>query len=477
MLYSILLIPLPDNKVKAGADNIPFVWNQNDFWNELETAFNLYREIGCDSLKKTIDSNLFAFSVTVDSMSSKDFAADDFYFDRLEYSMFVLSPLIAACTERAMDFIEVNMRIRNFVKRQSINWNMSDKLVRDRLYRLLYGSRAAVEEVILQLPETNRPAWIRGIYEPSDTRSARLDGILIQSGDILVSRGGAPTSALISRGNDYPGNFSHVAFAYVDTNYELKFIESHIETGVIVANPTEYLNDTKLRILLLRPRYELLKHAFKNTNIPDEAASIAYNEALSRHIPYDFKLNFHDHTEMFCSEVVYYAYNKLGLNLWMGMTTISSPGIVDWLGDFGVEHFESHEPADLEYDPQLVVVSEWRDPSLLLKDHVDNAAMDVMLEDADKGEKLGYNIFMLPFARVIKAYSWILNQFGEVGPIPEGMDAVSGLKNEHFSEMHKKIVSELLQSAKEFRDVNGYTPPYWELINMARKIKDNFNQF
>lgn len=474
-MYFILMIPLPDSKPTVGADKTPFIWNQNEFWTELENSFKRYREIGCDSLVTTIDSNLKNLSMMVDSMNTKDFDVDDPYFDRVEFSTFFLSPLIAACTGKAMDFIEVNMRLRNLVKNQSVNWNLSDRNVRDKMYRLLYGSRAAVEEIILQLPESDRPAWLRGINEPSDTRPARLNGVLIQSGDILVSRGGAPTSALISRGNDYPGNFSHVAFAYVDSNYQLKFIESHIETGVIIANPDEYLNDTKLRILVLRPRYELLKYKFNNTNLPDEAARIAFDESQSRHIPYDFKLNFYDHSEMFCSEVVYFAYHQLGLNLWMGMTTISSPGIVDWLSDFGVEYFESHEPADLEYDPQLVVVSEWRDPALLLKDHVDNAAMDVMLEDADKGEKLDYNIFMLPFARVIKAYSWILNQFGEVGPIPEGMDAVAGLKNEFFSEIHKKISDELLQSAKEFKDVNGYTPPYWELVNKAREIKNKLN--
>lgn len=465
------MIPLPDNKVKAGADNTPFVWDKNDFWKELEIAFNNYRSIGCDSLSNNIDSSLLSFSMTVDSMNLRQKLIDDPYFDRLEFSMFALSPLIAACTEKAMDFIEMNMQLRTLVKRQSVNWDMSDKATRDRLYRLIYGSRAAVEEIMLQIPESQRPAWLRGISEPSDTRSARLNGVIIHSGDILVSRGGAPTSALISRGNDYPGNFSHVAFAYVDTNNVLKFVESQIETGVIITNTNEYISDTKLRILLLRPRYDLLKREY-NTNLPDEAVQIAYEETLRRHIPYDFKLNFHEHTEMFCSEVVYYGYNKLGLNLWMGMTTISSPGIVDWLGDFGVEYFESHEPADLEYDPQLVVVSEWRDPALLLKDHIDNAAMDVMLEDADKGEKLEYDIFMLPFARVIKVYSWALNQFEEVGTIPEGMDAVAGLKNEYFSSMHENIANQVFQKAKEFRDINGYTPPYWELVSMAREIKN-----
>ena len=87
---------------------------------------------------------------------------------------------------------------------------------RDRLYRLLYGGRAAVEEAMLQAPPGTLPAVVRGDDEPSSTPSAEILGVQVHSGDILVSRGGAPTSALIARGNDYPGNFSHVGLVHVD---------------------------------------------------------------------------------------------------------------------------------------------------------------------------------------------------------------------------------------------------------------------
>ena len=41
--------------------------------------------------------------------------------------------------------------------------------------------------------------------------------------------------------------------------------------------------------------------------------------------------------------------------------------VVNWLSDFGVEHFITQMPADLEYDPQLSVVAEWRDPETLFR--------------------------------------------------------------------------------------------------------------
>lgn len=60
----------------------------------------------------------------------------------------------------------------------------------------------------------------------------------------MLSRGGAPTSALISRGSDYPGNFSHVALVYVDPKTKVaSIIEAHIEVGVAIASLEEYMND------------------------------------------------------------------------------------------------------------------------------------------------------------------------------------------------------------------------------------------
>jgi len=80
---------------------------------------------------------------------------------------------------------------------------------RARLYRSLYGFRGAVEEAMLQHPDTSI-FLLEGRREPSGTPAANVHGVEIHSGDILVSRGGYPTSTLIARGNDSPGNFSHV---------------------------------------------------------------------------------------------------------------------------------------------------------------------------------------------------------------------------------------------------------------------------
>jgi hypothetical protein len=205
--------------------------------------------------------------------------------------------------------------------------------------------------------------------------------------------------------------------------------------------------------------------------LPHEAATIAFRRAQSEHIPYDFEMDLKDNSKLFCSEVASDPYSQLGIKLWMGISRISSPGVRSWLSDFGIRNFETQEPSDLEYDPQLTVVAEWRDPETLYKDHLDNAVIDVMLEGAEAGERLNYDWYKLPVGRLAKGYSWLKNLLGSVGPIPEGMNATAALKNDHFSRHHTSIKILVMLKAENYREIRGYNPPYWELINLARQAK------
>jgi hypothetical protein len=156
----------------------------------------------------------------------------------------------------------------------------------------------------------------------------------------------------------------------------------------------------------------------------------------------------------------------------MGMSHLSTPGVTAWLSALGVRHFETQEPSDLEYDPQLAVVAEWRDPETLLKDHVDNAVIDVLLERAEEGEQLTYNRWLLPFVRGLKAWSVVKNAFGRVGPVPEGMSATTALRVDQLTQRHERIASGVMTRIDQFKKERGYVPPYWELLRLARQARD-----
>ena len=468
-LAAVLSVPWPEPAAPPPSSGTPFAWRQDERWQALEAAFRSARAAGCDILAPGIADRFAEGRRLLAAAAARPLAPEDARFDEIERTVFDLGPMIAACPERIAEVPRVRRpaAVGGQGPVAAVGHGLGGD--RDRLYRLLYGSRAAVEEAMLQAPPGAAPALTKGDEERSATPGAEILGVRIHSGDILVSRGGVPTSALIARGNDYPGNFSHVALVYVDGKTgQVSVVEAHIERGVAVSSLADYLRDVKLRVMVLRARADLPR-LVADPMLPHEAASDALADARRRHIPYDFEMDFADHSKLFCSEVASAAYERVGIRLWMGLSHLSSPGLAAWLAGFGVRHFETQEPSDLEYDPQLRVVAEWRDPQALYSDHMDNAVVDAMLEGA--GDPLPCPVALLPIARLAKAYSWLLNEAGAVGPVPEGLSAAGALRNREFTRTHAAIKARVLLLAEAFVRRNGYRPPYWELVAFARQAR------
>jgi hypothetical protein len=449
-----------------------FVWNQDAYWKSLEKMYADLVAGGCGEVVEDVSARLNGLKSLLARIGTQELSPDAPEFDELEKAMFETAPLVSACNTGVAEYLSLASEMRTVVKQQSEGWDMQSDVTRITLYRLLYGSRGAVEEIMSQAPAGAFSVLTAGTDEPSAAPEAVVRNVRLHSGDILVSRGGAPTSALIARGSDYPGNFSHIAFVYVDPDSkEAKIVEAHIETGVVVSTVEQYLRDKKLRVMLLRPRADL-PQLQKDPMLPHKAAEYAYKRATEEHVRYDFAMDYRDHSRLFCSEVASEAYERYGVNLWAGISHISSPGLRRWLSAFGVEHFETQEPSDLEYDPQLRVVAEWRDPETLKQDRIDNAVTEVMLEGAEKGDEITYPGILFPLAGVVKGYSTVLNWFGKAGPIPEGMSVSAALRSQEYMKRHKALAGRLSENAEQFRKTKGYEAPYWQLVSMARAAKE-----
>ena len=467
--YLALLVPPCAKKPPQPADQAPFAWDRDTYWTALQERFEAARERGCDQVTRELDVRLDRAGELLHVARRRRLAAEASLWTELEEEFFEAGALAAACPERLPDYSLMYNRLRRAVKEQSARWEPESVEARVRAYRLLYGGRSALEEVMIQAGPSGAKNLTPATAEPSATPAALVLGVEVHSGDLLVSRGGAPTSALIARGNDFPGNFSHVAIAFVDEETSLaSIIEAHIECGVTVSSLRDYLSDKKLRVMIVRMRADL-PQMMEDPLLPHRAAAAALARAEAGHVPYDFAMDFEDDEKLFCSEVALAAYRSVGVELWPGESTISSPGLAGWLAAFGVENFYTQCPSDLEYQPHVRVVAEWRDGATLWQDHLDNAVIDVLLEGAEQGDELGYDWYLLPFARVAKGYSMVLNSLGKVGPVPEGMSAVAALRNEWFSSRHAELRRQLEAAASEFERDRGYKPPYWELVRLARR--------
>jgi hypothetical protein len=467
-LLLVLAIPGPDPSVPpAPSRGHAFAWSQDAFWHSLERTFLDARSMGCRTAEPVAARDLSTLASDADRLSRSVVDPSSALLDSVERRFFETGPLIAACPRQLEDYVRLSARLREAIKWQSRQWNVAGDAARARLYRSLYGFRGAVEEVMLHHPDS-AVALLDGHHEPSTTPATTVQGVEIHSGDILVSRGGYPTSALIARGNDYPGNFSHVGLVYVDSaTHAAAVIEAHIERGVAISTADEYLRDKKLRIMVLRLRSDL-PALVADPMLPHRAAARMLARARAGHIAYDFDMDYTDPSRLFCSEVASSVYRERGVTLWTGLSTISQAGLRRWLAGFGVRHFETQEPSDLEYDPQLVVVAEWRDAGALLKDHIDNAVIDAMLEGAEVGDALSYRWYQLPVVRLAKVYSWVAERFGGRGPVPEGMSAAAALRNRAFSERQRLIAATVTELAARMTRRQGYLPPYWVLLELAR---------
>ncbi len=469
--YALLLVPEPAPVLPAaGSDARPFAWRQDADWDRLEQGYASARARGCEAVAPDATAALRALAARVEAIGRARPGPDDPSLADAERRVFDAAVLVAACPERLPDAVVLVARLRDLVKRASERWPPGEGGAREALYRLLYGTRAAIEEALLQAPPAAAPpALTPGTDEPSATPSATVHGVAIHSGDVLLSRGGAPTSALIARGNDFPGNFSHVALVHVDERTrEVRLVEAHIERGVAISTPEQYLGDRKLRVLVLRPRADLPAVA-ADPLLPHRAAAAALARAASERIPYDFAMDDRDPTRLFCSEVAAQAYRGVGIGLWPAPSHVSSPGLRRWLAALGVRRFEMLEPSDLEYDPQLRVVAEWRDPEALRSDHLDNAVTDAMLDAASAGAPLRHSPWQLPAARLAKAYSAVRVALGGVGPVPEGMSATAALKSRWYASVHASVRRRLEARAAEHLAARGYPAPYWTLVRFARE--------
>ena len=460
-----LVIPMPPGTVSPEGEPTPFRWDAAEMFESLEAEFEAARGMTAEEARLAAEELDGEGGDLLERVAAADALPVD-ALEKLAELQFRYGVLGAAHAELLPRAETLVTRARVEVMRAAAAWP-AERGTHEALYRVVFGGRITMEEAIVQAgPVVPDLVPIEDI--PSATPFIDVQGVRVHSGDILLSRGGAPTSALIARGSDFANTFSHAALAHVDAETGVgTVVESLIETGTVLTTVEEYLESKKHRILVLRLRPDL-PELLADPLLPHEAATTMLERLRAEPAAYDFAMDWTDSEKMFCSEVIYHAYGGLGLDLWSHRSAMSTPGLVRWLGAMGVREFRTLVPSDLEYDARFRAVVEWRDVEALRDYRLDNAITDALLESADTGVDLGYSWLMRPVGRALKGVSVAQGAVGSLPLIPRGMSSDAALRVRALVEIvNPTVKEELVARSDAFAAERGYPAPYWTLVELA----------
>ena len=244
-------------------------------------------------------------------------------------------------------------------------------------------SRLAADLAFLDDPRA--PAW-SGSAPFEGAGPGALEPLVegLQTGDVLISRAPALTSAGIGALPLPPSPFSHTSIAWRGPD-GVEVLGSFMEHGTVLEPLDQFLVQNKtVRVVVLRHRDpELAQQA-------GEAAARRVREGP--YIPYDDDFDHRDPSTLFCSQLPAWAFGPL-IDRPQHLPRHTSWLDHDALGPIyrrlGMRHPSFLAPADYLYDPELEVVAEWRDRAQLRATLLHDAVLAAMLGWArDHGYRL-----------------------------------------------------------------------------------------
>jgi hypothetical protein len=322
----------------------------------------------------------------------------------------------------------------------------------------------------IKAPITNTLELVRF---PSTTKTnPKFKHIILKSGDLLLSRGNAYSSATISRIAKTDTQFSHVAVYYLDEKTNTPYvIQAHIEIGVVVDRFADYFRDGKVRASVFRYEDEALakKAAEKLYKIVKDRMNTGQN------IEYNFSMDQDDYNRLFCSQVVRYGFklasnNQVTIPYFDSSFEMKNPDILNRLG---VTAKRSFVPADLEVDPRFTHLAEWTDYQTVHQAWTYDAMLTEMFRwMEDYGYRLdtpikqnvitriSYNLRRTPFTSDLLDEKFPLNMKQKTLETIMVLDAVA-----------EKIEKRLALDQKRFIATYGTYPTFTQLTEMLEAIR------
>jgi hypothetical protein len=213
----------------------------------------------------------------------------------------------------------------------------------------------------------------------------------LKSGDVILSRGNAYSSAAIARIGENDFQFSHLSFVYQNPKEDnaLYTTEAHIEIGSVVAKMEEHIESKNARSVVFR---------YKDQSQSNKASEYMFNrvkEASSKgkNIEYDFSMNYKDSSKLFCSEIISAGFHEVleDKSYVPKFKSKFNVGLIPFLNDIGVpvtkeniSSFDVFSPGDIQFDPNFDLVLEWRNPKKMQESRFKDFILTKIFEKMEK---------------------------------------------------------------------------------------------
>ncbi|MEZ4319685.1 MAG: YiiX/YebB-like N1pC/P60 family cysteine hydrolase [Myxococcota bacterium] len=320
------------------------------------------------------------------------------------------------------------------------------------------AGRYLQDALYLELGEAAPGEWIvaPGVEMSDPTRDLR-------SGDVIVSRGAALSSAGIAHMGRIDGLFSHNMLVWRDPLGAGHTVEAYLEQGALTQSLDDFLHHGLGRIVVLR---------YHDPAFAEEAARRAWSRVHDGE-PMDYDADFDpdDHAALFCSEVVPWAF--VGMmddgpsDLPYDLTVFDKEHNAGLFDAMGIEVDVTSAPADVLFDPRFEIVAEWRDLAELERMRLDDVVVESLFHwMEDRGYRLhspGFDRFFVKFGLTMRRMGFFRKRIHPHGDVPF-LTASLSLQYAGLA------VREALTEALEGRDTREMT--YQDLRDVLESIRE-----
>jgi hypothetical protein len=458
LIVMYLLLSVPNTKYQYFNEEVPGAIPFSTASDKLITDHISIVRSYSDEEKSSLYNSLIAqLSYKLNSLKSKTLDSNNLIIDAISRDFGRAAAIVSLSSYDSQSLLDNLWLWRSYLKEQSIFWDISNEDQKKRLASSI--SFIGQCEDFIAINKDLHYTKLTQTTASFDT-SSTLENIV--SGDLLLTSYDISYSYL-EQAKSIPELSTSIGLIVI--NGDSSFYTSATPTDGLHITATEnFINKPFAKRILLRLRDDI-PEITANPAIPHFAANFAYELAVENDIDYDFTFNQLKQTSLCEVGLLQYAYEGQNIDF----TTSFSPTndtFVYSLNRLGIRNNLGATSSEILFHPSIEVVGLQLSGENIKRRNLKMASTIVNLTTIDT--KLMKSLrWKLPYYRLLKGYSHIVDLMGNTPPIPKGMAPETVLIHNYINDKNEELLPILIDMALHFELKNNYFPTYNMLCEMG----------